>query len=223
MNRLKAFFIGIFLLFAILAMMVLASLIYNASERSSVKSYIFQMANNANQRVGILHNLDDISANDLRNQLIKKYVSEYFKVIPGDKNITNRPILAHLSSATAFEYWKNNEAKYIEEMSNKKMFRLARVADDGIATYNTVDTNGDTKIAYYKVKYYTSVWPESNVLESEPVYDQGTMYLEIQFEPGIRKTIESKKYDIREKLESGVNPAELFKFQVINIGDKTKK
>jgi len=171
MNRLKSFFIGIFLLMAILAMVVLTSFVYRASERSSVKSYIFQMANNANQRVGMLHNLDDISANDLRNQLIKKYVSEYFKVIPGDKNIMDRRILQVMSGEAAFEYWRKNEAKIITEMSNQKMFRLARVADDGIATYNIAEdnVNEDSQTVYYKVKYYTSTWSESNVLETEPV------------------------------------------------------
>lgn len=227
MMKLKSFFVGIFLLVAIVAMVVITALIYQGMERSSVKSYIFQTANNANQRLGTLQNLDNISATELRNKLIKKYVAEYFKVIPGDKNIINRPTLRIMSNDVAFEHWKNTEAKNITEMSSKNMFRIARVHDDGIATYNKIEN--DTKksegaeIVYYKVRYYTSTWTQSNVLEIEPIYDQGTLYLEIQFEPGLRETIGNKKYDTREYLESGKNPAGLFKFRVINIGDNTKK
>ena len=227
MNKIKAFFVGIFLLFAVVAMIVLAALIYRTGERSSVKSYIFQMGNNANQRVGNLQNLDDISATDLRNKLIKKYVAEYFKVIPGDTDILNRQTLWVMSDTNAFEHWKKTEAKNITEMSNKKMFRIARVHDDGIAAYNKPENESrktdDVKSVYYKVRYYTSTWSRSNVLETEPVYDQGTLYLEIEFEPGLRETIKRKKYNIREYLESGQNPAGLFKFRVINIGDNTKK
>jgi hypothetical protein len=111
-------------------------------------------------------------------------------------------------------------------MSDKKMFRIVRVRDDGIALYNKID-NGDTdkepESVYYKVRYYTSTWTESNMLGKEPLYDQGTMYLEIKFEPGLRKTIDGKNYDIRKYLESGKNPAGLFKFRVINIEDSVKK
>lgn len=227
MNRLKGFFVGIFLLIAVLAMIVLSSLIYQASEHSSIKSYIFQTANNAGQRVGTLQNLNDMSATDLRNKLIKKYVSEYFKVIPGDKNIIDKPTLRIMSGTNAFNYWKNTEAKTITNMSSKNMFRIARVHDDGIAIYNKPENEGkksnETQSIYYKVRYYTSTWAESNVPETEAVYDQGTLYLEIEFEPGLRETIDGKKYDIREYLESGKNPAGLFRFRVINIGDNTRK
>lgn len=224
MNRIKGFFIGIFLLFAVVAMVVLASLIYRAGERSSIKSYIFQMANNSNHRVGMMENINDMSATDLRNKLIKKYVAEYFKVIPGDKNVTKRPTLRDLSETNAFDYWKSNEAKTIAEMSEKKMFRLARVNDDGIATYNkTEDNSENSQIVYYRVKYYTSTWTESNVLAAEPVYDQGTLYMEIKFEPGLAETIQEQHYDLREYLQDGKDPSALFKFRVVNIGDKIKR
>ena len=227
MNRLKGFFFFFFLLIAVLAMIVLSSLIYQASERSSIKSYIFQTANNAGQRVGTLQNLNDMSATELRNKLIKKYVSEYFKVIPGDKNITERPTLRIMSGTNAFNYWKQTEAKTITDMSSKNMFRIARVHDDGIAMYNRPEekrqNSNRNQSIYYKVRYYTSTWADSNTPETEAIYDQGTLYLEIEFEPGLRETIDGKKYDIRKYLESGRNPAGLFRFRVINIGDNTKR
>lgn len=224
MSKLKGFFVGIFLLIAIIAMMFLVSLVYRAGERSSIKSYMFQMANNSGQRIGMLQNIDDISANDLRNKLIKKYVAEYFKVIPGDKNVMTRPTLYALSDANVFKNWKLTEGKTIADMSEKRMFRLARVRDDGIATYNKIEGDDDnTMRVYYKVKYYTSTWTESNTLATEPVYDQGTIYLEIDFEPGIRKTILNKKFSVRKYLESGKDPAGLFKFRVVGVGDKVKR
>lgn len=226
MNKIKGFFIGIFLLAAVFAMLLLTALIYRANERSSVKSYIFQMANSANQRVGVLQNLDDISAVDLRNKLIRKYVSEYFKVIPGDQDVTNRPVLDMLSSKAVFNYWENYEAKEIEKMSAKNMFRMVVIQDDGIATYNKPDNENDddnTDKVYYMVRYNTFTWTDSNTLGIEPIPAQGTLYLEIRFEPGLRETINDDKYDIRKYLQSGKDPVGLFKFKVTNIGDNTEK
>ena len=224
MSKLKGFLVGVLLLIAVIAMMALASLIYRASERTSVKSYIFQMANNSNQRVGMLQNLDDISANDLRNKLIKKYVAEYFKVIPGDKNVMTRYTIDKLSSPSVFKNWKMTEGKTIAEMSEKRMFRLARVRDDGIATYNKVEGDDDNTLrVYYKVKYYTSTWTESNTLATEPIYDQGTIYMEIDFEPGLSEKIQGKDFSVRQHLKSGKDPAAMFKFRVISIGDKTAR
>lgn len=229
MNRLKSFFAGILLLAIVFAMVFLTALIYRANERSSIRSYIFQMSNHANQRVGTLQNLNDISANDLRNKLIKVYVSEYFKVIPGDQNITDRPLLKILSDhrTDVFEKWESTVAKEIEEMSSRNMFRMVRIHDDGIVTYNKTDVGEeDAGKVYYMVRYYTSTWPDSNTLETEPIYDQGTLYLEIRFKPGIvedeyitgiDKTGKKKHMSLREYLESGNNPAGLFKFRVTKV------
>ena len=85
MTRLRHFFIGILLLAMAFAMVILTAFIYRANEKSSIKTYIFQMNNIQNQRIGALQDINDMSAVDLRDKLIKKYVAEYFKVIPGKK------------------------------------------------------------------------------------------------------------------------------------------
>ena len=72
MNKLISFFGGLMLIGAVFAMVVLTALIYRANERSSVKSYMFQMNDWSTERLGVLQNINDISANDLRNRLIKK-------------------------------------------------------------------------------------------------------------------------------------------------------
>lgn len=232
MMKIKSFFTGIILLAAVFAMVFLAALIYRASERSSVKSYIFQMGNFASERIGELQNVNDMTENDLRNKLIKFYVSEYFKVIPGDKNVTNRPVLDMLSSDAVFRQWQQGEAQTISDMSEKNMFRMVRVMDDGIATYNKPKDSSDNselgESVYYMVRYYSSTWPESNLLGVQPVYEQGTIYLEVLFEPGLKDHFikgrsAGKKINVREYLESGQNPVGLFKFYVNNIGDSAQK
>ena len=219
MKQWKSFLMGFGLLAIVFAMILVTALLYRANERMSVKSYIFQMNNFANQRVGNLQDINDISANDLRNRLIKKYVSEYFKVIPGEQDVTNRPILEKLGPV-AFNQWKRGEAKTIADMSAKKMFRMVSVQDDGIATITKMknenyDTDELAERVYYAVRYYMYTWPTSNVMEVQPTYEQGTLYIEAKFKPGIKPNI-----NVRKKLESGSDPSELFMFEVTNVGNK---
>lgn len=219
MNKIKSLFVGFLLLAAVFLMVLLVSLVYRANERMTIKSYIFQMSNYANQRVGTLQDINEISANDLRNKLIKKYVSEYFKVIPGESNVTNRPTLKKLGPS-AFKKWEQTEAKTIADMSSKKMFRMVRVHDDGIAMLNRSEgidysATGTAPKIYYAVRYYMATWSESNSMETEPIYEQGTLYIEARFKPGIRPDV-----SVREPLEKGLDPIELFMFEVTNVGNK---
>ena len=219
MNKIVSFLSGLILLIITFVIVVLVALIYRANERSSIKSYIFQVNNMANQRVGELQDINDISAEDLRNKLIKKYVSEYFKVIPDEKDVENRSVLKELSTSTAYKQWQNGEAQTIAEMSEKNMFRIVHVYDDGIATLNRpADYNYTDEIlkkVYYSVRYYTETWGAPNKMTLTPSVDQGTIYIEAIFKPGIRDDIDVQKY-----LQDGKNPVELFQFKVTNIGSK---
>ena len=220
MMKIKSFFVGILLLMIVFIMLIFTALVYRANERSGIKTYFFQMGNNANQRIGELQNINDISQNELRNKLIKKYVSEYFKVIPGDANVTERSILKSLSTNDVFYQWKEDEAKNITDMSNKNMFRIAKVQDGGIKLVtNSDDVDYKTSVVaekfYYEIHYDTLTWTQSNIMKAEPIYSQGVIYMEARFKPGINPNINIKKY-----LEEDKNPVELFMFEVTNIGSK---
>jgi len=219
MSKIKSFFGGILLLIITFIIVVFCALLYRANERSSVKSYIFQMNNFANQRVGELQDINDISAEDLRNKLIKKYVSEYFKVVPGETDVERRSVLEALSTPEAYKQWKNGEAQTIARMSEKNMFRIVHIADDGIATLNRLASyNYNDEIPqdiYYSVRYYTETWTETNKMGAVPVKEQGTVYIEARFQPGIKDSINVQKH-----LQQGKNPVELFRFEVTNIGNK---
>lgn len=219
MNKLKNVLVGSVLLIIVFTMVLVTALLYRANERMSVKTYIFQMNNLANERVGEIQDINDISVNDLRNRLIKKYVSEYFKVIPGETDVTNRPILQKLGPV-AFKQWEKDEAKTIADMSAKKMFRMVRVQDDGIATITKMKnpnykTNDLAESVYYAVRYYMYTWEKPNSMEIQPTYDQGTIYIQAKFKPGIKPDVNVRKY-----LEEGKDPAALIMFEVLNVRNK---
>lgn len=223
MKKFASFLIGLCLLAITFAVVFFTALTYRASERVAIKSYIFQTNNSAGLRVGALQDINDISAIDLRNKLIKKYVSEYFRVVPGDSSTINRPILKNLSTTYAYNQWLNGEAKNIEKMALNKMFRTVRVMDDGI---KTIDKPADhdyyndeiAQSIFYEIHYFTETWKDSNIMMIEPEPAQGYLYIQARFKPGIDETKDIKKY-----LEEGENPVGLFMFEVENIGSKGLK
>ena len=180
------------------------------------------MNNFANQRVGELQDINDISAEDLRNKLIKKYVSEYVKVIPGDTNVENRSVLYDLSSTYAYKQWLDGEAQTIVDMSASNMLRIVHVNEEDIVALNRpskYEYNKDP--IYYTVRYYTTTWQKPNEMDVAPVIEKGIINIEAIFEPGIRKaTKDGTKLDLKEYLEENKNPVGLFRFIVTNVGDK---
>lgn len=225
MMKIKSFLAGILFLITVFIMVVLTALIYRANERSKIKTYLFQMGNNVNERVGDLQNINNISQNDLRNKLIKTYISEYFKVIPGDQYVTTRPVLSSLSDSSVFEQWKSGTAQQILEMSNKKMFRMAKVTS--IEVLNNSKDNIDyanqttAEHIYYVVNYDTYTWAQSNDMNTEPMVNSGVIVMEARFKPGLQsKDRYGKKINVKKYLESGKSPIGLFMFEVTKIGSK---
>ena len=229
MNKLKSFFMGLLLLVIVFIAVFLSALIYRANERSSVKSYIFQMNNSARNRVGTLQDIHNISAEELLTKLIHKYVSEYFKVIPGEKDVTDRQLLRKMSTTDAIKIWEETTAKEITKQSEQKMFRLVEFPAVSIEPLNKpagydYNTAVVPKPIYYSVHYETITWAETNTMNTKPVHNYGVLNIEAMFEPGIKQDegegANKKTFDVKKYLESGKDPSGLFMFKVTNIGNK---
>lgn len=220
MNKLKSFLAGIMLIAITGVMVQLVTLIYRSANRISVKTYIFQNNNEAYNRVGALQNIDDMSPIELRNKLIKKYVSDYFRVTPGEDNISLRPEIQQLSSPEAYRQWTSGEALNIYQMSKQNMFRRAIVSDEDIVTmYMPENYDYYTPVVAdyirYKIHYRTETWTEANAMGVAPIYENGVLYLEARFKPGI-----DKSKNVSEYLKSGADPVGLFMFEVTDIDEE---
>jgi len=205
MNKIKSFFMGIILLAITLAAVFIVVLTYRANEQVNIETYIFQMGNKPNTRIGNLQDINDMKPEGLRNKLIQKYVSEYFKVIPGT-TISNdqRTTIMKMSNSSVYQRWLNFEAKSIEAMAKDKMFRNVWVDPTQI---QQIKDSG-----WFMVPYFTRTWPESNNMAARVVDEAGIINLKIRFKPGIIPNINVRTY-----LEKGENPAGLFMFQVTDV------
>jgi len=213
-RRLIMFIFGLVLLALTVAMLFLASAIYDTSERESVETYFFQTNDLSTQRPGVPVRESEIGETAMREMLIKKYVTEYFYAIPDTGNIATRlgstSTLGRMSTATVFNEWANGEAIGIRTMAENKMMRT--VAIDG-EIYKPVDSD------YWVVPYVLKTWTVSNDVSIKPQITRGTLLLDVLYEPGPRETIDIGKIlkDSYNGSETGYDPAVIFKFKVQSL------
>lgn len=213
------YFLGSFLLIIFtFCAIVLTGLLYRATEKTDIKTYIFQNDDLSENRIGELQSIKKMGAIELRNRLINRYIAEYFSVYPYQENVANRPILKSMSESDVFDKWKNDEAKNISEMSQNGVLRLVSVYANSIEAlnepknYNYYDDL--PVIIRYNIRYETRTWLEPNNIELKPLVEYGTFCIDLKYKPEILEKVNDKRINIKKELQKGRNPATLFKFTV---------
>ena len=212
MRKIIAFFTGIALLVLTVAMLFLASAIYDTGSKEQISTYFFQTNELSVMRTGNPVRLADMNETTMREMLIKKYVTEYFYAIPDVENIATRTtsgsVLAQMSDSAVFNDWVNGEAAGIESLAENKMMRTVDI--DG-----QVYMDGD----FWIVPYILRTWTVANDMSATPQITRGTLQMEIMFEPRVRATIDVGKYLKRSynRFEVGYDPAVIFRFRVTNL------
>jgi hypothetical protein len=215
-RKLIIFFSGLVLIALMIAMLFLTSVVYDSAKKSSVETYFFQRNLLSESRTGMPETPDQIGETAMREMLIKKYINEYFYVIPDVEDIANRmgrnSTLAKMSSRNVFNNWLETVATDIQEMANKKKMRIVDI--DG-EIYRPSDSD------YWVVPYVLYTWDTPNDMATPPTALYGTLLMDIAFEMGIRETVGGDTFDVGKYLqdgynrfESGYEPAVIFKFRV---------
>ncbi len=211
MKKLIMFLAGFMLLVLMFGAMFITGAIYDAGEKYSIVPYFFQINNRSSMRPGAPLRPSEIGDAAVRDMLIKKYVVEYFYAIPDAENIARRTLgtgtIARMSTLAVFNAWKDGEADTIQSLAEDKALRLVTVFDE----IYKMDDQSD----YWIVEYELKTWLHPNDLGAAPVVTRGRMFLNIQYKPGIRKDM--GKRTIGEYLESGDDPAAVFRFRVDDV------
>lgn len=212
MKKVLTFFAGMILLLLMFVVLYVSGLIYNAGDDRKIGAFVFQPNNLSTQRIGKPVTIDDLSEKFIRERLIKKFVTEYFYVTPDPENIAlrTRPdsILAALSSPDVFREWRNGTAIDIESMAQKKVLRRVTVANEILKPENS---------DYWLVVYELKTWDSPNNFAQTPTIEKGVMYLDIDFEKGIRPQRGGQDFDVQQYLDDGGDPAAIFKFRVNEV------
>lgn len=212
MKKVLTFFAGIILLLLMFTALYVSGVIYNAADEKKIGSFVFQPNNLSTQRIGKPLTIDDMSEKFLRERLIKKFVTEYFYVTPDPENIALRTrqdsVLAALSSPAVFREWRDSTASEIETMAQKKILRKVTVANEILKPENS---------DYWMVVYELKTWDGPNDLAQDPIIEKGVLYLDLDFEKGIRPQRSGQPFDVQEYLNNDGDPAAIFKFRVNEV------
>lgn len=219
MRRLITFIFGLLLLALVTAMLFLASAIYDTGKQTSIKTYFFQTDNVSLMRPGEPVPVSELNETAIRDMLIKKYLTEYFYVIPDRNNIENRmvagSVLSRMSMPDVFEEWKNGEAETIKKMVERNEMRTANI--DG-TIYKKPDSD------YWVVPYVLSTWKHPNDMSSAPILTRGTLLMNVWYAPGLRETLDHDTFDVGKYLKHSYNrfdnkydPAIIFRFGVLDL------
>ena len=169
----------------------------------------FQPDNNAIRRPGVPVDDTGLGVDKMRERLIAKYITEYFYATPDISDITRRKdgatSLYRMSVRPVFNAWLKNVAPEIEELAKSRALR----------TVSLVSLTQDKHNEYWIVEYELKTWRTPNNFATGPVVNRGILYLGIKYAPGMRDKMGKKS--VEDYLESGGDPAAVFRFIVIDV------
>lgn len=210
MRAIFGFLAGLLLLGVIIIALGLTGAVYDTGDKSRIQAVMFQPDNLSANRLPDPVALEGVTDAVLRDKLVKKFLHEFFYAIPDVDDVTRRTrrgaVLSFMSTGQVFEKWKSGEAAAIKELAGKKILRRVAIGDEIIK-------KGD----YYEVRYELHEWDNPNIIGTIPTIKKGTAFLKLNFEHGIRSLWAGQPFDAQKYLETGMDPAAVFKFEVSEI------
>ncbi len=216
MKKLMMFFGGLLLLATMGGMVFVAAAIYDSGEKQIVEPFFFQPDSLSSRRIGRPITPEELGVDIVRRRLIRRFVSEYFRVYPDVEDVKHRSdvmgALRRMSSNAVFAEWQDGPAQEIQQMAEKKMLRLVKWPD----TPNNENIIKRPGSDYWEVHYELHTWDTPNDLSKSPTITPGVVFLQILEESGIPEGI-IEDFGVHNFLDDGGDPAALFKFMVTSI------
>jgi len=208
------FIFGILMLALAAGIAILGGKLFDASRNFEVNSVIFQPADLSRDRIEKPIALDVLSEETLRERLVKKFVYEYLYVLPDTENVKRRrrgdSVLARMSdpTTTVFKEWSEKIAPDLEKLAGMQVLRRVVVRE-------VTNPPGE----YIKVVYDLHTWDVANDITCPPqITKDKIMFIRLDFEKGLRQhTTSGSRFNIRDFLENGGDPATIFRFKVLEV------
>lgn len=209
MKKLLAFFVGLILMCLTFGMVWVGAAIYDTASKQTVDTFFFQPANLSSQRIGVPAALSDLDGEKIREMLVDKFITEYFYVIPDLNNVESRlkgaTGLRWMSSANVFQQWAETIGPEITKMAEERKMRMARLIE------MELPENSDN---WWTITYELTTWETPNDLLRAPLITLGTMYIKLEFVPGVRPMMYGEKFNLGKFLEQGGDPSLIFMFRI---------
>jgi hypothetical protein len=215
MKKVWMFFSGLLILLLAVTLLYFTGAIYDASDKMQTISVVFQPNDLSTARIGKPLALDELSEKFIRERLIRKFVNEYFYVLPDAEDIAKRTgrnsTLGIMMSADAFDTWRRGIGEEIQKLADANALRTVRITDE-IVRHPDSD--------YWDVAYELKTWENSNNMDLQPTITNGIMHIRLY--PEFRRELletrpDGSEFDIAKYLENGGDPSVIFKFRVAEV------
>ncbi|MCL2017250.1 MAG: hypothetical protein FWG80_00540 [Alphaproteobacteria bacterium] len=193
------------------AMMYFSGLLFDASRKIEIEPYIFQPADLSKDRIGRPMELEKLSREYILERLINRFMREYFDVIPDDEELRHRSVPGSVLRAMTdpatpvLDNWNMNVRPELARLAEARKLRRTRVTNLRLA--------GE----YYVVSYDLITYNPNDVDSVPLVQHNRQIQLRLRFEQGVRDTVGGVPFDAGKFLESGGDPAAIFKFVVEEV------
>lgn len=213
MKPTTVFLSGIILIALITMSIFVTGMVFDTGKKIDVETYFFQPGDSQIQRPGKPISPESIGASEMRDLIIKKYVTDYFYVLPDRQDTQNRldgkTSLRTLSRGAVFAKWQQDTGAKIMEMTEENMLR----------TVNVLSISQEmTDSSYWRVDFELKTWTTPNDLNTVPETTKHFIYMNIAYEPGFReREYMPNNISVEQYLEAGNDPVAVFKFRVDDI------
>lgn len=214
MRRLALFLIGVLILVAMFGLVFFSGAIYDAEKKYTVETFFFEPNNQSERRISAPVAANNIPEKFLRELIIKRFVNEYFYVIPDSDNAMMRQTFKNTNNTeTALwglsysnpniqKQWLENVSPQIVELAGKKALRIVDVTN--IA---------ESESGHLVVEYVLKTWLQPNNVFALPEITTGVLYLNVKKQP-IRVKQSQEALD---RLQRGVDPVSAFTFDILDV------
>ena len=210
MKQFVSFLSALFLVALAGGLVYFGGMLFDASKRVDITPYVFQPAPLSGDRIGRPVSLNALSDDFVRDRLIKKFVYEYFYVVPDADNVTMRKSkgpLSKMASPEVFRKWVDTVAPELLKLADSRTLRQVVIKD-------SIILSGD----YYVVTYDLITYNNPNDITAVPVVKSNLeMYLKVAFEKDIREELMGIPFNAVKWLEKKGDPAVIFKFRVDEV------
>ena len=211
MKRVLKFFGWVVAIASIVASLYVTAAIFDAGTNHVIDTYFFQGNQRSADRPGVPVRPSELGEARMRDMLIRKFVNEYFYVIPDTANAAARVTPAQSSPLfgmalkSVFTDWTAGVGAEIQRLAARRVLRTVSVIGE------ITKPEGDD---YWHVNYELKTWDRPNDMGAAPTITRGVMYISL--------TVTSKpdvvrSFGVLKMMETHRAPEAWFRFVVERV------
>lgn len=217
MRRLALILVGLLILVMMLGLLFFSGAIYDAEKKYTVETFFFEPNSQSERRIKPPVSAGNIPDKVLRELIIRRFVNEYFYVIPDVDNANKRQNFRNTDgtetalwglsadSPKIYTTWAETVAPEIIELAGQNALRIVEVT--GIS---------ESESGHLVVDYVLKTWTKPNDVMALPELTMGALYLDIKKQPVRVK----QSQEALDRLKNGVDPVSAFTFEILDVVQK---